>query len=290
MTNTTIKSDLLPSQEDIEFFKEKGWYKSPIVFSEAEIDAAVKGAHDFYDGKVDFKMKSMEGIANDHQDHSAAIRNNEFVTLQKKELQYLGHHPLVGAIASALVDSSEIRLFSDSLVNKMPTKRENPGIVGWHTDKAYWPTAVSNKLLTVWIPLQDVTLDMGPLTYVDESHKWKDEKELKSFYGFNNQNLKPLEQYLNEQKKDHTKSYMTLKKGQFSIHACHTIHSSVANTSNKNRMALAVHLQDGDNKYQEAFKPSGEKIVIGYDKICDKDANGNPDYKDKDIFPIIYKK
>ena len=69
---------------------------------------------------------------------------------------------------------------------------------------------------------------------------------------------------------------MTLKKGQVSFHNSHTIHCSYPNTSEKNRLALAVHLQDGDNKYKEAFNDKGEKIVIGYDKICRKDKNGKP--------------
>jgi hypothetical protein len=45
-----IKTELLPSLEDIEFYNQYGWYKSPVIFTYEEIDSAVKGAKDFYDG------------------------------------------------------------------------------------------------------------------------------------------------------------------------------------------------------------------------------------------------
>ena len=37
----------MPSEEDLKSFHEKGWYKSWTIFSDEEIDAAIKGANDF---------------------------------------------------------------------------------------------------------------------------------------------------------------------------------------------------------------------------------------------------
>ena len=282
-----IKNELLPSKKDIEFYNQYGWYKSPVIFSDEEIDQAIKGANDFYDGKIDYPLPSKDGLADDVVDKKLVIRNNEFVTLQKKELRDLGWHPMIREIAKALTNSSQIRLFADSLVNKLPTEKTNEGIVGWHSDKAYWPTCSSDKILTAWIPLQECTIEMGPIVYIDGSHKWKDEEEMRQFFSFNSQDLESLQVYLNNNKAGFKKSFMTLKKGQVSFHSCHTIHSSTSNTSNVSRLALAVHLQDGGNQYQVAFKPNGEKIVIGYDEICAKDSEGNPDYSDTLMFPII---
>ncbi|MDB2368923.1 phytanoyl-CoA dioxygenase family protein [Flavobacteriales bacterium] len=282
-----IKTELLPSLEDIEFYNQYGWYKSPVIFTDEEIDSAVKGAKDFYDGKVDFSLPTKEGIADDKVDEKLTIRNNEFVTLQKKELRAIGWHPMIRETAKRLTKSSYIRLFADSLVNKLPTNNIDDGIIGWHSDKAYWPTCSSNKLLTVWIPLQDCTIEMGPVVYIDGSHKWEIDEDMKQFFSFNNQDLQSFQVYLHKNKASFKKSFMTLKKGQVSFHSCNTIHSSSPNISNKSRLALAVHLQDDSNHYQEAFMANGEKIIIGYDKICSKDRNGNPDYSDKSIFPII---
>ena len=278
---------MLPSSQDIVFYNQYGWYKSPVMFTEEEIDNAIQGAREFYDGKVDSPLPTKEGIADDTVDKNLTIRNNEYVTLQKKELRTIGWHPMIRETAKRLTNSSYIRLFADSLIDKLPTNNVDQGIVGWHSDKAYWPTCSSNKLLTVWIPLQDCTIEMGPVVYIDGSHKWDVEQDMRQFFSFNNQDLESFQVYLSKYKAGFKKSFMTLKKGQVSFHSCNTIHSSSPNVSDKSRLALAVHLQDDSNHYQEAFKASGEKIVIGYDKICAKDENGNPDYSDKSIFPII---
>jgi len=282
---TSKLQDLLPSEEDIRFYEKNGWYISKKIFTDEAIDTAIKGANEFYNGERDFTILNKEGIADDWQE-GTILRNNEFVTLQKKELQQLGHHEIIGAIAAKLSRTNGIRLFADSLINKAPAK--DKGIVGWHTDKAYWPTCTSEDMLTAWIPFQNCTEDMGTLTHIDESQQWKKEKELKKFYSFNNQNLSDLKSYLNLNKPAHKTSLMLLQKGQVSFHNCNIIHSSSPNLSTKNRMALAIHLQNTENRYKKAYKENGEEIVIGYDLLCKKDENGLPDYKDENLFPVIW--
>ncbi|WP_410506449.1 phytanoyl-CoA dioxygenase family protein [Marinomonas sp. GJ51-6] len=124
------------------------------------------------------------------------------------------------------------------------------------------------------------------VVYINGSHQWH-QKELQHFFSFNSQNLEGMKQYLNEKGIHYKLSYMTLKKGQFSVHSCRTIHCSPQNISNKNRIALVMHFQDESNRYQPAFNQNGEKITIGYDKLCRTDKFGNPDYQDPNLFPLI---
>ncbi len=286
---TEQELSLLPSEEDINLFEKKGWYASPKVISDELIDEARKGADRFYRGERDFLLSNDSGIANDTVDESSALLNNEFVSLQMKELKALAFNPLIGAIAARLARTDAIRFFADSLINKKPSKSTSKGIVGWHSDKAYWPTCSSNNMLTAWIPLQDVTIDMGSLMHIDESHEWRNEQELKQFYSFNNQDLSKFEQFLKKNKPKHKRSTMLLKKGQVSFHNCNTIHSSSTNVSQINRMALAIHMQDDNNHYVKAYKDNGDLIEIGYDKLCGKDELGNPNYSDENIFPTMWK-
>lgn len=286
---SVAEMEMLPTEDQILEYEKKGWFVGNFLLSEEIIDKAKKGAKDFYNGIRDYSLSEYTGIANDVFDDSAVIRNNEFVTLQKKELQALGFHQLITATAAKLARTDEIRLFSDSLINKLPANEKKEGAVGWHSDKAYWPTCTSQNMVTAWIPLQDVTMDMGPLLHIDQSNQWKDEKELKSFFSFNNQDLGLFENYLSKNKSNHIKSPMVLRKGQVSFHNCNTIHASYPNVSNTNRMALAMHFQDKSNQYQKAYKENGDLIVIGYDQICEKDSDGNPNYSDKKIFPKIFK-
>ncbi len=284
---TPDEQKLLPSDSDVKKYNEIGWHVTPKIIPDDVLESALYSVEKYYAGERDYTLKTLEGVADDSAEDTV-IRNNEFVTLQKKELQNLGFYKLLVATAATLADSSSIRLFADSLLSKKPAKSAEKGVVGWHSDKAYWPTCTSNHMLTAWIPLQDVTIDMGPLMHIDYSHGWKEEKSLKDFYSFNNQDLEKFDKYLTTNKPDHGRSYMTLKKGQVSFHNCHTIHSSHPNVSSIDRIALAVHYQDHRNEYQKAYHPDGNLIQIGYDKICAKDQNGNPDYRDMDLFPVLF--
>ena len=285
---TLADQKLLPSPFELEKFNMLGWYTSPKMLPDELIEAAILGSHAFYAGERDFELPSKLGIADDSNTAQNVLSNNEFVTLQKQELRDLGFYKLIVATAAILSGTKAVRLFADSLINKQPQTHNDRGIVGWHTDKAYWPTCTSNNMLTAWIPLQDVTIDMGPVVYLNSSHHWVDQQELKQFYSFNNQNLSGLSEYLKSVEIPIIESPMTVKRGQVCFHNCNVIHASKPNTSGKPRLALAIHFQDQANCYQRCLDENGNAISIGYDKICSHDKNGLPDYNDPSVFPVVY--
>lgn len=276
---------LLPTEDDITFYEEHGWYISPPILPTELIDAAMAGSQRYYRGQRDFPLPHQKGFADWQSEPNSLLRNNEFVCLQNRELKQLGFEPAIAAIAARLARTTEIRMFADSLVCKLPSQGQNQGSVGWHTDKSYWPTCSSNRILTAWIPLQDCDESLGPLVTVDRSHQWLESKNLKHFY---ENNLHELEAHMRRQEKEFIKIPMTLKKGQVSFHNCNTIHGSYPNTNSYPRIALAIHMQDRDNRYQEVLNEAGEAIHIGYDHICRLLPNGNPDYSDPLLFPLLW--
>ena len=285
---TQDQLNLLPDEKAIKSYEKLGWYISPIVIPEDMIDNALNGAMAFLEGEVDYEHPEIEGPANDSFDGKRTLTNNEFASLQKKEIKELVNYPMVSAIAAKLSRTTEIRLFADALMCKFPEKSNNDSAFGWHTDKAYWPSCTSNDMLTAWIPLQDVTIDMGPMIVIENSHHWDLDDELKKYCAAGHKNLKDFEKYLKENKTDYKYIPMTLKKGQLSFHNANSFHASSVNTSEKNRATLTIHLQDKKNTYKPAYKENGEKIIIGYEKMCGKDNNGNPDYRDPKIFPVLW--
>lgn len=60
------------------------------------------------------------------------------------------------------------------------------------------------------------------------------------------------------------------------------------NTNTNSRVKLTIQLQDVKNSYKFAFKENGEKVIIGYAKMCRKDANGDPDCKNPKIPPVLW--
>ena len=284
---TREQQALLPSEEDVCFYEEHGWYISPPVISETVIDRAIAGSEAFYRGERDGVLPVNTGYSNWQPEDGDIVRNNEFVSLQKIELKQLALLPIIGAIAAKLARTSEIRLLDDQLVYKpaaTPGKKIN-NAVGWHSDRAYWSTCSSDRLLTAWIPFHDCDEARAPLVVLDKSHRWSG---LESMRHFNNPNLKDLTDKLEAQGKEVVKIPMTLKKGQVSFHNCWTIHGSYPNYSQFPRQALAVHLQDKKNRYRPYINPQGKEIHIFDEQLCRTLPNGNPDFSDPKVFPVLW--
>lgn len=276
---------LLPTEEDIAFYEQHGWYIAPKIIPDEIIDLAIAGSKKFYRGERDATLPVATGYSNWKPEDGDIVRNNEFVSLQKKELRQLALQPIIGAIAARLARTHEIRLLDDQLVYKPPRNNQLNSSVGWHSDGAYWGTCSSNKLLTAWIPFHDCDEARAPLVVLDKSHKWSG---LQNMRHFNDPNLRNWENQFRQEGKEVVKVPMTLKKGQVSFHHCWTIHASYPNCSDKYRQALAVHLQDGDNRYRAYTNPQGREIHIFDEQLCRKLANGDPDFSDPAVFPVLW--
>jgi len=279
---------LLPTEADIALYEQRGWYISPVVLPDELLLAGIAATEAFYRGEKDFECPEIEGPANDVYDETKVLMNNEYVSLQKQAIRDILFTPIVSAIAARLSRSNEIRLFADALMCKFPAQSHDEGSFGWHTDKAYWPGCTSNDMLTAWIPFQDTTLDMGPMYVVENSHQWPHDAELMSYCGVGNKNLQSFEDYLVQNKPNHKMVPLTMKRGQLSFHNCNVFHGSPANHSNRKRINLAVHMQDAKNSYKPAYREDGSLITIGYERMCRKDANGHPDYRDPKFFPVLW--
>ena len=277
---------LLPTEEDIAFYEEHGWYISKKVLSDEIIEEAILASERFYQGERDAELPVNSGFSNwKPEDGYDIVRNNELVSWQNKQLRKLVLQPIIGAIAARLARTKEIRLLDDQLVYKPPQDKTGKGAVGWHADKAYWSTCSSHKLLTAWIPFHDCDESRGPLAILDKSHKWSGIEDTRFF---NNYNLEEMEDKFRLSGRTVVKIPMTLKKGQVSFHHCWTIHGSLPNCCDSYRLALAVHLQDSDNHYQPFWNKKGQPIHIVDENLCQKLPNGDPDFSDPNAFPIIW--
>jgi ectoine hydroxylase-related dioxygenase (phytanoyl-CoA dioxygenase family) len=277
---------LLPTEADVLFYEEHGWYISPKVLSDEMIEEAIQGSDRFYNGERDGLLPVKNGYSNwKPEDGYDVVRNNEFVSLQNRELKKLLMQPIIGAIASRLARTQSIRLLDDQLVYKPPQNPDGKSAVGWHADRAYWSTCTSHNLLTAWIPFHDCDESIGPLVVLDGSHKWSNIEDTRFF---NNPNLEDMEEKFRNEGRKTVKVPMTLKKGQISFHHCWTIHGSLPNYSNSTRLAFAAHLQDENNCYQPFWTKQGKKIQIADELMCRKLPNGNPDFSDPAVFPVLW--
>lgn len=277
---------LLPTEEDVAFYEEHGWFISKKVIPDEVLDEAMQGSEKFYRSERDATLPYSTGYSDWKPGDGDAVRNNQHVSYRKKELRQLALQPIIGAIAARLAKTTEIRLFEDTLIYKAPITNgdEKGGIVGWHTDYSYSSNCTSNKMLSAWIPFHDIDQDRAPLVVLDGSHKWCGTEHMRCF---NNQDLKEIEQKFTQKGREIFEVPIIMKKGQISFHHSYTIHGSYRNYSNSARLAFALYLQDYANRYQP-FWNNGEQIHHFLDRVCRKQPNGDPDYTDPAVFPVLW--
>lgn len=281
-----VDGSYLPTDEGVAFYQEHGWFVSPRILPDEIIDDVVAGVKEFYSGKRDKELPIKTGYSDWKVGDREVVRNNEFTSLQKLEIDRLIRCPEIGAIAARLARTNQIRLLDDQLVYKPPHGLANTAI-GWHADHAYWGTCSSNSLLTAWIPFQDVDEHNGCLAVMDGSHKW-DGLEHARF--FKERDLAVRQHEFRRQGRRVTLVPMTLKKGQVSFHHCWTLHASFPNHSRRPRIALGLHLQDEQNRYRTFQDRQGNDVHIANEFLCRTLPNGDPDFADPNIFPTLWPK
>ena len=115
-----------------------------------------------------------------------------------------------------------------------PARSES--FVSPHQDSSYWFLNPPN-LLTAWVALTDVDIDQGPISYWSKTHTIGDIpfETIES-----NNNLLKSGQTTKLDYDKYDKSAVLLKAGQMSMHHLMTVHGSEKNTSDKDRIGVAI--------------------------------------------------
>ena len=285
MKLTPEQHEVLPSPDDVAFYREHGYYISKKILPQELIDQAVRGSERHFAGQRDIPLPISDGFADWKPGDGDGVRNCEYVALQNRDIRRLIEYPLIGAIAARLAGTPAIRLWDDQLIRKAPTPLSTTSVVGWHTDRAYWMTCTSEEMLTAWIPFHDCPAEMGPLVVIDGSHKWKLTSSTRTF---NNQDLGDLERRLSAEYGPVRRVPIILERGQVSFHNCLSIHASDVNVSKSPRLSLALHMQDDSNRYRVFLNDKGIPWQLANDRLCRSAPDGTPDYTDPAVFPTLW--
>jgi Phytanoyl-CoA dioxygenase (PhyH) len=274
--------DVLPSEDEIGFYREHGWYVSRLILPSELIEDATHDLNRHYAGERDHPLLAEHYV--DWQPGREGLRLTDYMSLQHDGFRRLVNYPAIGAIASRLTGLPPIRLFHDQLIFKPPATPKSRGVVGWHTDRSYWRTCSSDAMLTAWIPFQDCDEHMGALSFLDGSHRWENPFWMKTFH---EQDVARLEAAIEFDHPGFKRLAPTVQRGQVAFHNSRTVHGSPSNQSSIPRIALAIHLQDRTNSYVDAVDDQGTQVVHVIDTLCRLGPDGKPDYYDPDICPIL---
>ena len=228
--------DLPPAS--IETYRENGHVKLEGVFSRDEIEAY----------RRHLKRVVEDNYAQSHgmeQKVAGAGKNWMFVNnlwaLDDAARRFVMSRRL-GRLAADLLEVDGVRLFRDQSYFKGPGGANTP----WHQD-AYFMPLDTEKILTLWIPLTDITPELAPMSYFTGSHA-------KGYLGTSNgddESMDRFEEQLGEQGYEMF-NYGTFEAGDLAAHSAWTLHSSRSNTAPLIREAMViVYFADGARLAEE---------------------------------------
>ncbi|GAA2110318.1 hypothetical protein GCM10009841_32290 [Microlunatus panaciterrae] len=277
---------LMPGSADIEHFRTKGWWVSPPILDEAVLEDALRGAARIYRGEFDQPLPDGRTHVGWQPSDGDVLRKNDHASLLVRELRGVTMSRVIGAVAARLTGADGIRLWHDQLLYKPTTTAQATPAdvrphVGWHTDRQYWQSASSASMLTAWVPFHEVRSEHGPVMFVDGSHLWDDVTG-----DFWDPDLGSLTR-LAADRETHV-SEALVPRGGVSFHHCRTIHGSGTNTSGEPRRAIAVHLQDAPNRFRHHRLPDSTMARHGLDSLVRRTVDGDPDYSDPAICPLLW--
>ncbi len=175
-------------------------------------------------------------------------------------------------IAADLLGVKAVRLYHDQALYKEP----GGGITPWHADQYYWPLS-SDRTVTVWIPLQDTPIEMGPLSFAKGSQKHEFGRDLP----ISDESEARLEIDLAEA--DFPLVQEPYALGDVSFHTGWTFHRAGANNSPRPRAVMTVIYMDADIQLVE---PTNEFQLREIDAWMPGTAVG--DVPASPLNPVLY--
>jgi ectoine hydroxylase-related dioxygenase (phytanoyl-CoA dioxygenase family) len=154
--------------------------------------------------------------------HDAQVR--EFVFAER-----------LARIAAELLGVDGVRLYHDQALYK----EAGGGVTPWHADQYYWPLA-TDRSVTVWVPLQETPLPMGPLSFARGSHRLSFGRDLP----ISDESEAALQQALAERRFPLVQEPFAL--GDVSYHLGWTFHRAEENTTPTPRRVMTIIYIDAD--------------------------------------------
>lgn len=156
---------------------------------------------------------------------------------QQPAIEHLVRSKRLAALAADLMQVSGVRLYHDQAL----FKEAQGGYTPWHVDQFYWPLSNSNTI-TLWLPLQAVSADMGPLAFAAGSHRATPEQsEQAENLAISEQSEQQLAQLMQEF--DYVEA--PFDPGEVSFHSGWTCHRANGNNTTATRAAFTIiYMQD----------------------------------------------
>lgn len=216
------------TSEHIAFYRENGFIKLKQVLSPEILE--------FYGDLITewvFKLNTLVKPMEERTTYERAFLQIMNLWRENEEIKRFVFSRKLAQLAAQLMGVSGVRLYHDQALYK----ESSGGITPWHADQFYWPLA-SEKTCTVWIPLQEVPLEMGPLAFAIQSQHATQGRDL----AISDESEAILAQAMEKYPREES----PFDLGEVSFHSGWTYHRAGANTSGFARKVMTMIYMDKD--------------------------------------------
>jgi len=152
-------------------------------------------------------------------------------------------NPRIAEWAAKITGAKRLKVWSAMVMKKYPSADGKATIVGWHQDRYYLTRIMTGRAFNLWIALDDVPENRGPVCYVPRSNKWERIYGTGFFDRDHDRQRAELEVPEGEKWEEVA---AVLPAGWGVAHAAETLHASTGNTSEKNRINLLINFGEDD--------------------------------------------
>lgn len=260
-----------PTTDDVEFFADNGFLVVERITTDEELDwLAEVYEYIFSPGNSDGAAAPVaRDTETDGEQGESLLRQAFMPEFHFPELLRTVFNRNARTYAAALLQVDIGKLSSwGHMILKAPGGRAAP----WHQDEAYWETELEYHALGAWLPLHEVTKEMGCMQFVRGSHK----------HGV----------YDHHPKNDDVKMHMLvadvdidpddivpcpLPRGGVTFHHQRTLHFTAPNRTDRPRLAFPTEFQLAPRRRAEAaVRPwvSDWRDVVGRQRVDQYPADG----------------
>ncbi|MEO1516109.1 MAG: phytanoyl-CoA dioxygenase family protein [Bacteroidota bacterium] len=235
--------------DQIEFYRKNGYIKLKQVLDKATID--------HFNMAIGRKVEALNNDDTPLEERDTYGR--AFVQIFNlwrldEDIKELVFSKRLAGIARDLMEVDGVRIYHDQAL----FKEAGGGITPWHADQYYWPLA-SDRTITVWIPLQETPLEMGPLEFSAGSHSIVEGREL----NISDESERVLSKRLRIKDLPHVIEAFDL--GEVSFHSGWVFHRAGANDSEMIRKVMTVIYMDKDMVLK---KPENKNQINDWNTWC----------------------
>ena len=230
-----------------EKFRESGYFIAKSIISEKKINAVLETIFRIY-----FKYNPSSKLRDLQEPWNSDLFHEEIIKFRKSDpkrfsllydstqtsvsIMELLTSELIAKYSANLLDTKNNELCITEGMIRMDAPGDKRNIAGWHQEISY----LRNNGLVIWIPLSDITPDLGPLQVCPKSHH---EGELKVVQNKNlpgDASTVSVDEVGPEYIAKYSIMDVEIKKGDVLFFDTELFHRSGVNTSNRMRFSCQI--------------------------------------------------